>query len=232
MVKAEQLVKVKNSCSSGEEKVKESEEAVEKAKKAAPEGDLSLEKADAIDEACATAMTLIRAVGNIVQPSVDRAPPKAKAELQKLLERRTAAQTACTEVVTSTKERREAAHSAHFLAEAETKTKAAETAATAMKESESPFLIGASQSSSKATLEVLDKCAEAGKACSVAANAAKSYAEQKLRDSRVFGEVSSKKVKEGVAGMQERLKKVSLRVVAFDKDSKDRIKGAKMVEAV
>ena len=111
VAKAEQLVKVKNACSSGEAKVKESEEAVKKAKKAAPKGDLSLEKADAIDEACPTAMTLIRAVGNIVQPSVDRAPPKAKAELQRLLERKTATQTACTEVVTSTKERREAARS-------------------------------------------------------------------------------------------------------------------------
>ena len=89
---------------------------MKKARKAAPEGDLPLGKADAIYEACSTAMTLIRAVGNIVQPSVDRAPPKAKAELQKLLERKTAAQTSCTEVVTSTKERRETARIAHFLA--------------------------------------------------------------------------------------------------------------------
>ena len=65
MVKAEQLVKVKNACSSGDAKVKESGEALEKAKEAAPEGDLSLVKADAIDEACPTAMTLIRAVGNM-----------------------------------------------------------------------------------------------------------------------------------------------------------------------
>ena len=78
VVKAEQLVKVKNACSSGDAKVKESEEAVEKARKAAPEGDLSLGKADAIDEACSTAMTLIRAVGNIVQPSVDELHQKRK----------------------------------------------------------------------------------------------------------------------------------------------------------
>jgi len=48
----------------------------------------------------------------------------------------------------------------------------------------------------------------------------------------VFGEVSNKKVKEGAAGMQERLEKVSLKVVACDKDSKDRVREAKMVEAV
>ena len=66
----------------------------------------------------------------------------------------------------------------------------------------------------------------------MAANASKSHAEQKLRDSRVFGEVSSKKVKEGAAGMQERLEKVSLKVVAGDKDSKNRVREARMVEAV
>ena len=66
----------------------------------------------------------------------------------------------------------------------------------------------------------------------MATNAAKSHAEKKWRDSCVFGEVSSKKVKEGAAGMQERLEKVSLKVVAGDKDSKNRVREARMVEAV
>ena len=58
-----------------------------------------------------------------------------------------------------------------------------------------PSMPRASQSSSKATLEILNKCAEAGKACSVAANAAKSYAEQKLRDSRVLAKSPARRLR-------------------------------------
>merc|ERR1719326_1451171 len=100
---------------------------------------------------------MIKAAENVVKNAVQAAPPKSKAELQKLLERKTAAQAVVDEVKNSTRDQREAALGDSFLAEAETKTKAAEAAAAKADEAEQPWLIGTSLSL-KATQELLEKC--------------------------------------------------------------------------
>merc|ERR1719262_2167966 len=113
------MLRAKAALSEGEGKVKEGEDAVEKAKKLVPkEGKkFTMEKVNAFDEACASASKLIRTSTNAIQPVINSAPAKVKAELQKLVDRKNAAQAAMVELAKDTKERREEALSEHFLEE-------------------------------------------------------------------------------------------------------------------
>jgi hypothetical protein len=229
--KGEALVRTKKAVSSGEEKMTAAEAAVQAAKKSDGEGDLSLEQADKIDEACKAAMKEIGIASSAFESSINSAPPKAKEALQALVKRKTDARAAVNEVTTASKDRREAARSAHYLAEAEAKTKAAEDAAAKLDEAESPFLVGAPQSSSKQTLELLAKCDEAAKAVSAAVSAAKGYMGPTQSKASQFGPDASKKVKDGFKEIQDRLTKIFNKHRNFEKDSRDRMKEAKMVEA-
>jgi hypothetical protein len=231
LTKAELLIRTKKALASGEEKMATAEAAVEAVKKADTGGDLSVEQADKIDEACKTAMKEIGAAGSAFESSINSAAPKAKEALQALLERKTKARAAVNEVTTASKDRREAARSTHYLTEAEAKTKAAEDAAAKLDDVESPFLVGAAMASSKQTLELLEKCDAAAKAVMDAVNASKSYMTPLVSKVSQFGADASKKVKDGFKEMQERLAKVSKKHGTFEKDSRERMKDARLVEA-
>lgn len=144
MQKAQQVVTTKAALVTGDEKATEIENAIAKAKKLIPaeDGKLSLEKVTALDEACANVDKSLKALTALVNDAVRTAPPKAKADLSKLTERKAAAQVAANEIKSSTRERREAVLGESFLAEAEATTKAAEAAAGKLEEAEQPFLIG------------------------------------------------------------------------------------------
>merc|ERR1719482_136928 len=214
--KAEVIVKVKNALTSGEEKAKEAETVVAKTKTAAPTGDFTVETVASFDEACSEAMKALRALSSVVQPVLGSASAKAKPELEKLMVRRKEMQATVDELKTANKEKREAALSAHYIAEAETET---------------PFLIGTPMGSSKATQEILNKCAEAAKEVVEAIKAAKTFISSKTGESTQFGEAALKNVKESLGKMTERLQKVSSKHTAFEKDSLERAKECRMVEA-
>jgi hypothetical protein len=229
---AERLVKAKSAITSGEEKLKEVEAEADKVQKLVPaEGNgFTMETVGTFDQACAAVMKTISAAQAVVSPHIGSAPPKTKASLQGLLDRKTAAQTAVSKAKTDTKDLREGTMADHFLSEAETNTKAAESAAAKMDQAEGPFLIG-STNDLKKTQELLATCDEAASAVHAAISAARRYSEQKSNSSKQFGEAAAKKVKEGFAAMADRVKAVGAKLATFEKDNRERSKEARMVEA-
>lgn len=232
LTKGEQIVRAQKALTSGEEKVKEAEEAAAKAKKCVPKAGkaFSMDAVSKLKEACAEAMKSTKLASSAISPAMTGAPSQVKAELQKLLDRNTAAKKEIDEIQSSTKEPREEALSSHYVEEGKEKVKAVEDAAQKMDDAEGPFLIGSSMGSSKATFEVLEKCSQAAKEVQVAISAYNTLQSQKIGESRQFAAEMSKKVKEIFAELAAKVKKVSDKLVTFEKDSRERSKEARMVE--
>jgi hypothetical protein len=190
-----------------------------------------VETVASLDDACAAASKFVNAViGQIGGKAMQSAPPKAKAETQKLLEANKAAQAILDEVKTSTRDRREAALAEKIVEEVEVKMKAAEEAGKKADEIEQPFLTGTALGL-QATQELLKKCNEAAADMQKALSAVTSFTNQKTNEVKQFRDEAKKKVKEGFAPFADRVKAVTVKHTKMDKDNKERAQEAKMTEA-
>merc|ERR1711892_312193 len=140
-----------------------------------------MEKITALDEACAAVSKSATLLNSLVQPHVLSAPSKAKAALEKLLERKKEALEAINQIKKDTKEKREETLGVHYLEEAEAKTKAVESADGKLSEAEGPFLTGATMNVTK-TQEQLAKCAEVASEVQSAILAGLQFSAQKKND--------------------------------------------------
>merc|ERR1711892_1319232 len=138
-----------------------------------------MEKITALDEACAAVSKSATLLNSLVQPHVLSAPSKAKAALEKLLERKKEALEAINQIKKDTKEKREETLGAHYLEEA--KAKAVEAADGKLSEAEGPFLTGATMNVTK-TQEQLAKCAEVASEVQSAILAGLQFSAQKKND--------------------------------------------------
>jgi hypothetical protein len=226
---AEKVLKAKQAVTLGEEKTKQAEADVAKVK--THEGStFTLESVQEFDSSCTAAAAAIKAAAAAVSPYIAAAPGKVKEALQALMDRKTEAQKTLEAVKKDTKEARESVLTEAYLQEAETKTKAAETAAEGLDDAEKPFVVGGDLALAE-TLATLKKCEEVATALKQAHGEANKFIDQKTRDVKLFGEAAVKKTKEGFAAMQTRMQATKTKLVAFEKEMRDRSKAARMTEA-
>jgi hypothetical protein len=228
---AEKIVRAKLAAVTGEEKTKDAESQAAKVEKLVEGATLTVDLVASLDEACSSAVSSIKLAGSVIQPQVGPAPPKTKATLQALLERKAAAQKVVEKVKADTKQEREEVLSDAILKEAETNTKAIETAGEGLEAAEKPFLLGMEYKLNQLQ-EFNSKAMEAVGKTKEALNAGRKFTDSKRQVVKSYGEASMKKVNSGFADMAERVKVVTSNLANFEKELKERIKHSKMLEAV
>eukprot|EP00929_Paragymnodinium_shiwhaense_P000256 TRINITY_DN1004_c0_g1_i5.p1 TRINITY_DN1004_c0_g1~~TRINITY_DN1004_c0_g1_i5.p1 ORF type:complete len:1783 (-),score=889.31 TRINITY_DN1004_c0_g1_i5:290-5638(-) len=230
---AEKLIKVKTVLESEGKKLDEIEGELKKVVDAVPAEGAAMgeEQVKAMDEGAAGVSKSLGGLGAAISGVMGGASASSKEALQKLLDRKSDAQSKLQELKKSNKERREKVLSGAYVKEAQACAAALEAGTAALAKAELPYLKGIEVLPLKETKAVLEASEKAIKETQEAAQQLKNYVATKTNEMKGFGEETAKAFKEGVAGLTEKLKEAETQLASFRKDTEGRAKAARIQEA-
>jgi len=232
---AEKFVKAKAIFKQEDEKMKQVEADVGKVEQAAAPveagGELTEDAVKIIDEAMASARKVCAGVSGIIQPFMNTAPTKLKAELKEVLDRKVKALEKLDKLKNSTKEQREKVLAKVILKEGENRIAALDAAIEKTSDAEVPFLKGIEVLPLQESLDIVTTSEKAAAAVQEAITAGRSYVSSKGSEARAFGPAEKKAVTDGLAKVTEQINEAAKKVAQFNKDTAVRKKAAQIEEA-
>eukprot|EP00929_Paragymnodinium_shiwhaense_P000252 TRINITY_DN1004_c0_g1_i13.p1 TRINITY_DN1004_c0_g1~~TRINITY_DN1004_c0_g1_i13.p1 ORF type:complete len:1810 (-),score=847.82 TRINITY_DN1004_c0_g1_i13:335-5695(-) len=230
---AEKLIKVKTVLESEGKKLDEIEGELKKVVDAVPAEGAAMgeEQVKAMDEGAAGVSKSLGGLGAAISGVMGGASASSKEALQKLLDRKSDAQSKLQELKKSNKERREKVLSGAYVKEAQACAAALEAGTAALAKAELPYLKGIEVLPLSETKEVLEVSEKASKETQEAIQKLKNFLQQKGHEVRGFSGDHSKVYTDGVAGLKDKVSEAEATLRTFNKDTEGRAKTARIQEA-